>query len=93
MKRVRFPRNFIRLAIIALAGLGAVAALLSKSTAQQQTPRPPLSWIEAGAGGVLPAEHYYENAHGKLGVLNTSGPTEMKGHPFFEPLGILRVVA
>lgn len=47
-----------------------------------------LRWIEAGAGGTLPAEMHFSNAHGKLGVLNAAGPIEMKGHPFFEPLGI-----
>ncbi len=88
MKPVRFQRNAIRCAIIALLGFGALAVLVSSSTASYQGTPQRLHWIEAGAGGVLPAESYYENALGKLGVLNTSGPIEMKGHPFFEPLGI-----
>ena len=29
----------------------------------------------------------YPNAHGQLGILNTSGAVETKGHPFFEPIG------
>ena len=48
----------------------------------------PRRWIEAGSGGTLPVEMHFSNAHGKLGVLNTAGPIEMKGHPFFEPLGL-----
>lgn len=30
----------------------------------------------------------FRNSLGKLGVLNASGPIEMRGHAFFEPLGI-----
>lgn len=47
-----------------------------------------LRWIEAGAIGTLPAEMNFSNALGKVGVLNASGPIEMKGHAFFEPQGI-----
>jgi hypothetical protein len=86
MRRIRFQRHVIHCAIIALLGVGVLAVFVNSGAANYQTT--PLHWIEAGAGGVLPAETYYENAHGKLGILNTSGPIEMKGHPFFEPLGI-----
>lgn len=88
MKQVRFQRNALRCVIIALLAVGALAVFVNSSTANHQGTTPRLPWIEAGAGGVLPAESYYENALGKLGVLNTSGPVEMKGHPFFDPLGI-----
>jgi hypothetical protein len=54
----------------------------NQSTAQ------PSYWIEAGSGGVLPDHAYYDNSLGKLGVLNASGPVDMKDHPFFESLGI-----
>lgn len=74
----------MRLVSIVFVGLGAFAALLSSGIAQQ----PVVRWVEAGSGGVLPAEMNFDNVHGKLGVLITGGPVEMKGHPFFEPLGI-----
>jgi hypothetical protein len=46
-----------------------------------------LSWFDAGRRGVLPASSEFDDPRGKLGVLNTGGPTQTKGHPFFEPLG------
>jgi hypothetical protein len=46
-----------------------------------------IGWIEAGKGGTLPTEMTINNAQGKLSVLNTEGVVDMKGHPFFEPLG------
>src|SRR5262245_48693633 len=88
MKRLPFQRNVVRLAVISLIGLGSVAFAVSNSNASKQAMPQALRWIEAGAGGVLPAENYYENAHGRLGVLNATGPVEMKDHPFFEPLGM-----
>lgn len=76
----------MRLALLA----GLLGVLLFSRARQdvigQQTE--PLRWIEAGAGGTLPAEMYFHNADGKLGVLLTGGPLEMKGHAFFEPQGI-----
>jgi hypothetical protein len=45
-------------------------------------------WIEAGEDRTLPAEMNISNPHGKLGILNTSGPIQTKGHPFFESLGL-----
>ncbi len=87
MKQARFQRHVIRLAIL-IAGLGLFVMIVRRGTAGYQGTPQALQWIEAGAGGLLPAELHFENALGKLGVLNTSGPIEMKGHPFFEPLGI-----
>jgi hypothetical protein len=88
MKQARFLRNAIRLTIIALLGAGALTVLMNNGAARQQIATQPLHWIEAGAGGVLPAESFYDNPHGKLGILNTSGPIQMKGHAFFEPQGM-----
>jgi len=45
------------------------------------------SWWNAGSGERLPALSAYPNASGALGVLNTSGAVDTKGHPFFEALG------
>ncbi|MFN7928065.1 MAG: hypothetical protein U0Y68_08975 [Blastocatellia bacterium] len=88
MKRVRFQRNAIRCAFLVLVGVWALALWVNSSQASYQGTPHSLRWIEANADGVLPTEMYFDNAHGKLGVLNTAGPIEMKGHPFFESLGI-----
>ena len=44
-------------------------------------------WWEPGDGRPLPAEALYANAAGALGILNTSGTVDTRGHPFFTPLG------
>jgi predicted MFS family arabinose efflux permease len=44
-------------------------------------------WIEPGKGGIIPAEVEFEDALGRLGIVNTSGAVDTNGHPFFEPLG------
>ena len=44
-------------------------------------------WWSAGDGRTLPATLDYVNPDGALGILNTAGPIETKGHPFFEPIG------
>ena len=50
-------------------------------------PGPPTTWWSPGQGTPLPAFATYDNEQGQLGVLNTSGSFETKGHPFFEPIG------
>jgi hypothetical protein len=62
----------------------AVAALLGALPAAGQAQR---DWWSPGETRTLPAENFYPNDYGALGILNTSGPIEAKGHPFFEPLG------
>ena len=44
-------------------------------------------WWAPGDGRPLPAEASYQNGSGALGILNTSGTVDTRGHPFFEPLG------
>jgi hypothetical protein len=44
-------------------------------------------WWAPGDGRPLPAEAAYPNATGALGILNTAGTLDTRGHPFFEPLG------
>jgi hypothetical protein len=44
-------------------------------------------WWSPGDGRPLPVEAYYENTTGALGVLNTGGALETRGHPFFAALG------
>src|SRR5579872_2196841 len=68
-----------------------MAILVVTLTAADDQGIPPyagtLSWFDAGSSGVLPADVEFNNLHGKLGVVNSAGPTQTKGHPFFEPLG------
>ncbi|MEO6379748.1 MAG: hypothetical protein ABIO37_17135, partial [Caulobacteraceae bacterium] len=45
------------------------------------------NWIAPGKDGVFPAAAQFPDAYGTLGIVNTSGPVETKGHPFFTPLG------
>lgn len=79
-------QSFARLTLlVGLLGVVCLFGLFDDAAGLQSEP---LRWIEAGAGGTLPAEMYFSNAHGKLGVLNTSGPIEMKEHGFFEQQGL-----
>jgi MFS family permease len=67
-----------------MARVGVLLTLLLTPTAfPQAQPR----WIEPGQGGVLPAEIQFDDALGRLGIVNASGPVDTKGQPFFEPLG------
>lgn len=63
-----------------------LATLVAASLAQAQQ-SDSREWIRAGQGGVLPAEKSFNNAEGALGIINAGGAVDMKGHPFFEPLG------
>src|SRR5690606_22771660 len=47
----------------------------------------PGQWWEEGDGRPMNEFVMYPNRHGSLGILNTAGAIETKGHPFFEPLG------
>ena len=88
MKHIRYPRNLFRLGLLAILCLGAGIAFVTRDAVGYQTTERATNWIESGQGGTLPAEMDFDNPQGKLGVLNTAGPMEMKGHPFFEPLGV-----
>lgn len=87
MRELRHKRNLLRLTVIVTFSSALYFTWLRAGAAIQPAPAN-LRWIEVGAGGVLPAEMNFDNAHGKLGVLNTSGPIQMKDHPFFETLGL-----
>jgi len=54
---------------------------------EAESPPAQSRWIEPGKAAVLPAEAEYDDALGRLGILNASGPIDTKGHPFFEPVG------
>src|SRR5690606_23822913 len=47
----------------------------------------PGEWWSPGDERPLPAYVEYRNGSGRLGILNTDGPVDTTGHPFFEPLG------
>jgi hypothetical protein len=46
-----------------------------------------ITWIEPGAGGILPEFDAFDSANGTVGVLNASGPVNTDRHPFFTALG------
>ena len=87
MKRSRLQWGLMRVAVAMVAGIGAAAMCWEEGAVRSQAPVGPASWIEPASGGRLAAELTFGNALGRLGVLNAGGPVEMKGHPFFEPLG------
>lgn len=73
----------LSLAAISITALAQLSSGTISGTVRAESSR----WIEASSRGVLPAEMYFSNAHGRLGVLLIGGSVEMKGHPFFEPQG------
>jgi len=44
-------------------------------------------WWSPGQGTPLAELEPYANEYGALAILNSAGPIETKGHPFFEPIG------
>ena len=44
-------------------------------------------WWDPGSGRTLAAYEEYETPNGALGIVNTAGPIDTRGHPFFEPVG------
>jgi len=69
---------------VALAGLCAGGALLAVAVAAEHTAG---KWWRPGSGEPLPAFVEYPNEVGRIGIVNTDGPIQTKGHPFFEPMG------
>ena len=63
------------------------AAVFSNATAQDMGANYPIDWWAPSNGSILPGALEFENSSGVLGIVNTSGPLDTKGHPFFEPLG------
>ena len=65
---------------LAVSTTVAIAALTAQTG-------PADGWWAPGQGTRLAAFGVYPNDRGEVGVLNSSGPFETKGHPFFEPIG------
>jgi hypothetical protein len=74
---------------LAAGGLMAAAAMLIAAAPGARAADGPRAeaWLSPGSGGVFPAAATYPNGFGALGIVNTAGPVETKGHPFFTPLG------
>ena len=70
--------------LIAGAAALALAALAATSA---ERPDVAAQWWAPGDGRTLPASTAYANAYGQLGILNTAGAIDTRGHPFFEPIG------
>jgi hypothetical protein len=66
-----------------MLGVSAIVALLLGAPATAQNH----AWWEPGSGATLPASARYANAYGEIGVLNTAGAVDTRGHAFFEPIG------
>ena len=81
---MRPHRRFICLSALAIAGLPLALRLDAQTDSSS---RPHTVWIAAGSRQTLPREMVFENALGRLGVLNVSGPIDTAGHPFFEAIG------
>ncbi|MGP1609762.1 MAG: hypothetical protein ACTS5G_03565, partial [Burkholderiales bacterium] len=69
-----------------LYGAIACAVLGSAALYAQQDPDARV-WIRPGQGGTLNTDNAFNNALGKMGVVNAGGAVDMTGHPFFEPIG------
>jgi hypothetical protein len=74
------------LAFSTLAAAGVFAALTLEAQTEP-TVQPHTTWIAPGLGVKLDRDLLYENSLGRLGVLNSSGPIDTAGHPFFEAIG------
>jgi hypothetical protein len=67
--------------------VGAIAALAASAALALAQQTAGTAWISAGTSGVLPAQAEFPTPTGRVGLLLSGGPIEMKGHPFFTPLG------
>ena len=72
--------------LMTLGSVCLLAALFSSMSVAAQDQRAS-RWWSPGDGRTLPAAVDYANGEGALGILNTAGAIDTKGHPFFEPIG------
>src|SRR5215471_15891241 len=73
--------------LVAVAAVTGMLAAFTLSAQEEPPARPHTTWIAPGSGVTLDRDLVYENPLGRLGVLNTSGPIDTAGHPFFEAIG------
>jgi len=66
--------------------LGLLALIPAAALAQNNS-YDAASWWQPGSGQTLGASADYDDAVGKVGLLNADGAVDTKGHPFFEPIG------
>lgn len=85
----RYYRNRkCRLPRLTSAGLLASMLLVGQwSAAADDSYQTSANWWAPGQGGVFPARAEHPNASGRVGVLNTAGAIDTRGHPFFEAIG------
>jgi hypothetical protein len=82
-----------RFTVVALMKRGGVLVLwlialtVAVAAMPGQVSPPPFKWLPAGAELALTRELTFDNASGRLGILNADGPVNTKGHAFFQPLG------
>lgn len=74
-------------AAVTVITLGHVANVGAENAGGRHTSASSEVTIPAGASGTLQAHTTYRNPAGTLAVLNAGGPVDMRGHPFFQPLG------
>ncbi len=65
----------------------APAKQAAAATPADAAAKPLDSWWSPGEGRRLPETFEYEDSTGRLGLYNSGGAMETKGHPFFEPIG------
>ena len=82
--RRRLRAVWLRHAHAGLMTAGVIFGALSIVAAQTGTSRP---WWAPGQGTPLTAYATYANDRGQVGLLNTDGAIDTKGHPFFEAIG------
>jgi hypothetical protein len=73
---------------LAAGVIGVLASVAVLSGQGGRSYGPDRVWWDAGQGGNLPWEEDYDNATGRISILNTTGLIHTRDHPFFEPLGI-----
>jgi hypothetical protein len=70
-----------------LAGLAVLPVMVAAQPIAPNDSDRAAQWWSPGRGGTLPASTSYADGSGRLGVLNTGGAVDTRGHPFFTPLG------
>jgi len=73
--------------LIAILTRGCFAALLFFCAGLINAEGQDSQWWSPGDDRIFPAFSEYENASGRFGIINTSGPIDTRNHPFFTATG------